>query len=392
MKKVVIGLFGVSLSSVNYGVTALAYSQLKMLHQLEQECNWEFEYWIFSDETETSVKRACSIIGVDNIVPKQVIRIRTGLTGLVKMSKDIQKCNFVIDLTYGDSFSDIYGAKVFGLFSVPKFLTLINKKKLIIGPQTIGPFYKGYARKIATYLLQKAECVVARDEQSRNEAIAISGRDDVLLTSDLAMGLPYDKDKYEPTLPGKLNVGLNVSVLLWQKDASDSKFNVRLSYIECMRALIKELVERGFAVHLITHVYEENRAEYALSEKLHEEFPDTIVAPYFEDPTDAKSYISTLDVFIGARMHATIAAFSSGVPTIPISYSRKFEGLYGTVGYNHVVQCEGDSVEKLVHRIIEKIVCLESLKADVNNSYEQAQTFNKYYYDLLKRMICDKSE
>ena len=54
---------------------------------------------------------------------------------------------------------------------------------------------------------------------------------------------------------------------------------------------------------------------------LHEIFPNTIVAPYFATPMEAKSYISGMDLFIGARMHATIAAISAGVPVIPFSYS-----------------------------------------------------------------------
>ena len=32
-------------------------------------------------------------------------------------------------------------------------------------------------------------------------------------------------------------------------------------------------------------------------------------------------------------MHATIGAISSGVATIPFSYSRKFEGLFGNLEY-----------------------------------------------------------
>ena len=42
-----------------------------------------------------------------------------------------------------------------------------------------------------------------------------------------------------------------------------------------------------------------------------------------------------MNFFVGARMHACIAAFSSGVPTVPMAYSRKFTGLFTeTLGYN----------------------------------------------------------
>ena len=37
-------------------------------------------------------------------------------------------------------------------------------------------------------------------------------------------------------------------------------------------------------------------------------------------------------------MHATIGAFSAGVPVVPMAYSRKFNGLFlDTLSYNHMV-------------------------------------------------------
>ena len=49
---------------------------------------------------------------------------------------------------------------------------------------------------------------------------------------------------------------------------------------------------------------------------------------------------------MGARMHACIAAFSSGVPVVPMAYSRKFEGLFGSLGYDRTVDCTADSAER----------------------------------------------
>jgi polysaccharide pyruvyl transferase WcaK-like protein len=42
---------------------------------------------------------------------------------------------------------------------------------------------------------------------------------------------------------------------------------------------------------------------------------------------EAKWLISRCECFVGARTHATIAAFSSGVPTLSLAYSRKAAGL-----------------------------------------------------------------
>lgn len=387
-KKIIIGLFGISLSSVNYGVTALAYSQIKMLMELSTECERSIEYWIFSDETDKTLNRTKEILTVENIIPKKVVRIRTGLKGLVRMEKDIRQCDLIIDLTYGDSFSDIYGLKHFWLFTLPKLITFKNDKMLILGPQTIGPFYKKQTKRMAKYILQKADYIVARDMLSLSVAQDLADRKDILLSSDLAMQLPYNKEHYSEIISNKINVGLNVSVLLWKKDSNSAKLEIVSSYKEIIYKLLEKLTEMDIRVHLITHVYEESKAEYSLAEKLNREFPKTIVAPYFEGPIDAKNYIANLDVFIGSRMHATIAAFSSGVPVIPISYSRKFEGLYESIGYNHVIKCEELQSDMIVDMIIQKIINRNVLLDDVKYSYEQAKTYNRRYYDLLKKIIC----
>lgn len=40
-----------------------------------------------------------------------------------------------------------------------------------------------------------------------------------------------------------------------------------------------------------------------------------------------------------ADKYEVIGAFSSGVPIAPISYSRKFSGLYGSIGYPYIIDC-----------------------------------------------------
>jgi colanic acid/amylovoran biosynthesis protein len=52
--------------------------------------------------------------------------------------------------------------------------------------------------------------------------------------------------------------------------------------------------------------------DHLVSMQLKSEFQDVVVAPRFDSPSAAKSYIAGMDYFCGSRMHACIAAFSSG--------------------------------------------------------------------------------
>ena len=56
-----------------------------------------------------------------------------------------------------------------------------------------------------------------------------------------------------------------------------------------------------------------------------------------------------MDFFMGARMHATIGAFSSGVPVVPMAYSRKFNGLFvDTLQYDAMVDMKEQDDDKIL--------------------------------------------
>ena len=68
-----------------------------------------------------------------------------------------------------------------------------------------------------------------------------------------------------------------------------------------------------------------------------------------------------MDIFSGARMHSTIGAISSGVPVIPVAYSRKFNGLYNTLEYPYLIDAKAD------------ITCEEAIKQFCNYINEREQ-------------------
>jgi polysaccharide pyruvyl transferase WcaK-like protein len=61
------------------------------------------------------------------------------------------------------------------------------------------------------------------------------------------------------------------------------------------------------------------------------------VAPVLRAPGETKWLISQLDWFCGTRMHATIAALSSGVPVSAVAYSGKVQGVFETCGQGDAV-------------------------------------------------------
>ena len=82
--------------------------------------------------------------------------------------------------------------------------------------------------------------------------------------------------------------------------------------------------------------------------------PNLNIAPFALGPVEVKSFIAGLDFFIGARMHATIAAFSSGIPVVPLAYSRKFNGLFKeTLSYPYNIDMKTTSKDTALANIVE---------------------------------------
>lgn len=143
-----------------------------------------------------------------------------------------------------------------------------------------------------------------------------------------------------------MRVGINVSGLLMSGGYRGSNdYGVGFDYPAMTRALIAAfLAMPDVTVSLVPHVNVPKIPrdhDGAACDLLNAEFPAVDRIAAFASPSAAKSYILELDFLVCARMHATIAAYSSAVPVVPISYSHKFEGLYGGLGYSWVVNAKG---------------------------------------------------
>jgi polysaccharide pyruvyl transferase WcaK-like protein len=194
-----------------------------------------------------------------------------------------------------------------------------------------------------------------------------------------------------------LRVGINVSGLLVNGGYSkDNMFGLKSDYADLMRRLIRHFASRPETeVHLVAHVISDTfpvEDDLKACEMLCSELPDTVsgnvvVAPRFATPSEAKSYIAGLDFFTGARMHACIAAFSSGVPVVPMAYSRKFAGLFGALGYLHTVDCTNDSADRIESYILESFERRAFLRSEVQVALSTGLDRLGLYEGKLQRLM-----
>jgi polysaccharide pyruvyl transferase WcaK-like protein len=127
--------------------------------------------------------------------------------------------------------------------------------------------------------------------------------------------------------------------------------------------------------------------DYSASERLCAAHPSLVLAPAFATPSEAKTYIAGMDFFMGARMHSCIAAFSSGVPVIPMAYSRKFAGLFGSLGYDETVDCTAEAGEAILDRIIRGFEDRANLKLGVERALTEGLQKLDRYEDALAGLL-----
>ncbi|HBE81128.1 MAG TPA: polysaccharide pyruvyl transferase family protein [Firmicutes bacterium] len=357
-----IGLMGFDFMSSNKGCEALTYSFIEMLIRLANGNTLEIDNYTYNESLgELSYKYP--------LIKFRYCKINLkNLKFLKEAYRNIKRCHIFFDATFGDGFSDIYGKKWNLKTDTIKQLVLITGTPLVLLPQTYGPYESKFLEKWAIHIIKNATAVYSRDALSAQFIKEICGYD-VNVATDMAFTLPFNRSLYS-IQDKKIKVGINISSLLWAgKWAEENRFGLTVDYVKYHRLLMDLLLEKGsYSIYIIPHVIDLNNFnveenDYRVCKQIQNEYGDRVVnAPAFSDPIEAKSYIANMDVFIGSRMHATIGAISSGVATIPFSYSRKFEGLYGNLQYPYVLSAKKIETDDALRTTMKWIENKENLK------------------------------
>ena len=352
----------------NMGVGALTLSEIAILREVARERNIKPEIVVVDSQEQRPPYVSA---------PDVEIRELRELRSLGTIFRIFREADMVVDIGGGDSFSDIYGPKRIGRLLLLKYLTLLANRPLVLAPQTVGPFARGLWARLARPVIRRSAIVATRDHLSTEYLRGQGIRRELVEASDVALKLPWSKP--EPASPGgPLRIGLNVSGLLMTGGYTGrNQFGLSTDYPTLVRNIITGFLNRAedCEVHLIPHVITYTRGaledDYQASLDLAGEFGDAVtVAPEFRDPSEAKSYIAGMDFFMGARMHACIAAFSTGVPVIPMAYSRKFAGLFGSLGYDRTVDCTSEENDVILQKIFAAFETRDTLRRDMEGALE----------------------
>jgi polysaccharide pyruvyl transferase WcaK-like protein len=317
--------------------------------------------------------------------------------------KAITTARGVADITGGDSFSDIYGLRRLMIGTLRKALVILTGQKLILLPQTYGPFKGRLAKCFARWVLARAEGIYSRDQESLEAIAELMGNRPMKARPQFAYDMAFVLDAICPetirTLPGPLPepgdgtlVGINVSGLLYNGGYTrNNMFGLKVDYPPLIRELVREFLARErAAVLLVPHVFvppdnveSDPEACRKVYETLQAEYPGRLFClEGTYDQSEIKSIIGRCDFFIGSRMHACIAAISQSVPAVPLAYSRKFLGVFKSI---HIEECIADlrhmAPKAIVDHVFEEYAIFEKRKNELISIIPRVQ---KNVYDIMK--------
>ena len=382
-----IGLLWHSLTSDNLGVGALTIAQMALVDRVAAPLGLEPRFTVLGwvEPKEPYVSRPG--LEIRGFRMKDFVAPRDGFVGAAR------RCDLVLDIGAGDSFADIYGAaRILKMLTAQRLVGLAGRS-LVMSPQTIGPFRRPWIRRLALGAMRRARAVAVRDELSAGFAREMGYLGELVEATDVALALPFDPPPARPP-DAPVRVGLNVSGLLWNGGYSrDNMFGLRADYPALVRRLAEHVQTSGAELHLISHVTSASHAvedDGSAAGALAEELPrPPVIAPVFSGPSQAKTYIAGMDFFVGARMHACIAAFSTGVPVVPMAYSRKFAGLFGTLGYPHVADCTVEDEDAIFTRVSTAFAGRHQLAREVAAARDRGLERLGAYESLLATVLAE---
>jgi len=280
-------------------------------------------------------------------------RLRTRMLNGNPYCRALAGASLAVDITGGDSFSDIYGLRRLVIGCLRKWLVLLYGKRLVMLPQTYGPFKGRIARGLARSILRRAQVVYSRDQGGLEYARQVLGpraAHKAKFSPDVAFVLDPRVPADQGIVPtsdmrtqGSIIVGLNVSGLLHSGGYTrDNMFGLEADYPGLVRRIAELLLDKqGVVLLLVPHVFPEGDMECEsdpnacrqVFDMLAPKHPGRVfLANGHYDQAQVKHVIGLCDFFLGSRMHACIGAMSQGIPAVGLAYSKKFAGVFDSVG------------------------------------------------------------
>jgi polysaccharide pyruvyl transferase WcaK-like protein/coenzyme F420-reducing hydrogenase beta subunit len=391
MNKILIYQHG---GSGNHGCEALARSTVQLLRQAQPECHIElYSYRKGDDEKYLQDLQGLHISGLRHLPgmysphnlryhwQKRVLHDENAS----KVPLNPQFCRAVdeADLVVaigGDNYCYNQGR---GYWAQDRYIKKQGKPYMLLGASVEPRDLPGQLSRH----LRLFDLIIAREPLSF-AALWESGLANTVHCPDPGFLLEAENTPLPAAFTPQNTVGINLSPLITK---SERKTDIT---IDNCRTLINFILDNtDMPVALIPHVIWPGNDDRNILYQLKQEFSSEKRIMMIEDhgARELKYIISQLRYFVGARTHATIAAYSSCVPTLALGYSVKARGIardiFGESGEQYLLDVrelkEPDQLAQAFVLLMEREQELKTALTDIMPAYQSLASSASLYMERL---------
>lgn len=313
--------------SGNHGCEAIVRSTVKIINSIDKDINLISDN-IIEDE-KYGLSEVVNLIREKNDIDKFTAKYINAYINLKILKRPLKSEELVYTKTFNSINSkdivlsiggDNYCYDGYERFIMLHNMVLKRKAKSVLWGCSVE------AKKISQNMkkdLLNYDLIVARESITYNALKEIGAN--VKLYPDPAFQLDIINEELPSKFLYKNTVGINISPMIINNELKNG------ITIENYSNLIEYIIKNtDMNIALIPHViWKDNNDDREPLKSLYERFKNTGRVLMLEDSNCEilKGYISRCRFFIGARTHATIAAYSTLVPTLVLGYSVKAKGI-----------------------------------------------------------------
>jgi polysaccharide pyruvyl transferase CsaB len=228
----------------------------------------------------------------------------------------------------GSLFQDVTSARSALYYLGLLALAVVLSRRTMVYAQGIGPLRRGWIRRFARAVLDRTDLITVRDDDSLRRLRELGVRATAHVVADPVFALDPAPDVHIRELLGPRSAPrIGVAMRPWADNA----------YAEALIEALRAVRERTGA-QIVVFAFHPAR-DMAICRAAADVLAARVVADLH--PREMLAAVATLDLLVGVRLHALIAAIRAGVPAVGVSYDPKVDGLFRRIGIGQLVSMEG---------------------------------------------------
>lgn len=214
-------------------------------------------------------------------------------------------------------------------------------------------------------VLNTYSCIIARESLTYETLLKKGVSTRVEILPDVAFRLPVGARRIE--VQGDY-VGINFSPLVLRREKKTGIL------MKNFAQLVDYIISRGRKAILIPHVTVKFDNDIEALKQLYDahaaEWKDKVILVDEELTSEEyKGIIFQCSMMVCARTHASIAAYSLGIPTLVLGYSVKSKGIAKDLGFEDMIISIDDILEE--NTLVEKFICLYERETEYRDKLQE---------------------